>query len=270
MSDLSNPDYLLTDQYKDSSNLNARIQLHERFSINQYGWHLWLFEQLNLPPTCRILELGCGSGTLWLKNRERIPAGWDITLSDFSSGMLQDVQRNLSICEHPFHYEQVNAQSIPFPDESFDAVIANHMLYHVPSRAKAYSEVTRVLVPDGLFYAAANGHDHLKELADLGRRFDRTAYEVGLEIDAGVISDRFTLENGQEELSRWFSSVTLQHYEDGLIVTELDPLLDWATSWAKPVLGDRFEDFKQFLVNEFTSQNEIRVTKDAGILEARK
>jgi hypothetical protein len=41
VSKVSNQEYLLTRQYKDESNLNARIQLHARFSTNKYGWHRW-------------------------------------------------------------------------------------------------------------------------------------------------------------------------------------------------------------------------------------
>jgi len=126
MSKLSDQKYLLTEQYKNASNLNARFQLHERFSTNKYGWHRWVFDQLHLPPSCRILELGCGPGYLWLKNNDRIPDGWEITLSDFSPGMLQEAQQNLSPSDHPFTFEVIDAQSIPFADESFDAIIANH------------------------------------------------------------------------------------------------------------------------------------------------
>ena len=41
-------------------------------------------------------------------------------------------------------FEEIDAQSIPFEDETFDAVIANHMLYHVPDRPKAIGRNKRV------------------------------------------------------------------------------------------------------------------------------
>ncbi|MFC1976370.1 MerR family transcriptional regulator, partial [Chloroflexota bacterium] len=81
MSKLSDQTYLLTEQYQNASNLNARIQLHARFSVNKYDWFLWVFDHLNLAPDSRILELGCGPANLWRKNLEGIPPGWDITLS---------------------------------------------------------------------------------------------------------------------------------------------------------------------------------------------
>ncbi|HKI53048.1 MAG TPA: hypothetical protein VJ987_02910, partial [Anaerolineales bacterium] len=61
MSKFTDQNYLKTDQYKDSTNLNARVELHNRFSTNQYGWFNWVFDALmNLPANAKILELGCG------------------------------------------------------------------------------------------------------------------------------------------------------------------------------------------------------------------
>lgn len=59
-------------QYRDASNLNARIALHERFSTNPHPLLRWLFDRLELPPEGRILEIGCGTGKLWVENLERI------------------------------------------------------------------------------------------------------------------------------------------------------------------------------------------------------
>jgi len=76
MSIFSDPTYLLTQQYQNASNLDARIQLHLRFSVNAYGWQRWVFDQLvNLPDNAHILELGCGSAKLWAENLTRIPVG---------------------------------------------------------------------------------------------------------------------------------------------------------------------------------------------------
>ena len=70
--------YLRTEQYRDASNLNARIALHVRFATKTYGWHRWIFDQFALSPHAHILELGCGTGCLWLQNLDRTPAGWAI------------------------------------------------------------------------------------------------------------------------------------------------------------------------------------------------
>src|SRR5688572_29593385 len=138
MSRFTDRQYLTKDQYKDAGNLNARIELHRRFSTNPYGWFNWVFDTLvQLPPDAKILELGCGSAELWMNIADKIPANWDITLSDLSQGMLDAARSNLAVIRGNFKFEQIDAQSIPHKDASFDAVIANHMLYHVPQRPKA-------------------------------------------------------------------------------------------------------------------------------------
>ena len=161
----------LRTQYRDATNLSARINLHARFSTNAYGWHRWVFDQFEPRPHWRVLELGCGPGTLWLKNRDRLPEDWDIMLSDFSPGMLEEARRKLASLPHPFAFRQMDAQAIPLPDASLDAVIANHMLYHIPDRQKAFAEIRRVLKPGGRLYAATNGHNHLRELSAWQQQF---------------------------------------------------------------------------------------------------
>ena len=54
----------LTEQYRNAANLDARIDLHSRFSTNPLNWYRWLFDHLALPEGARVLELGCGPAKL--------------------------------------------------------------------------------------------------------------------------------------------------------------------------------------------------------------
>jgi GNAT superfamily N-acetyltransferase len=80
------------EQYRTTQNLDARIRLHQRFSMNAYGWLPWVFDQLELPPDAWVLEVGCGTGQLWTENRDRVPPGWHIVLTDRSPGMAQQTR----------------------------------------------------------------------------------------------------------------------------------------------------------------------------------
>ena len=60
-------------------------------------------------------------------------------------------------------FRQVDIQDIPYPDDSFDVVIANMMLYHVPDLRKGLTEVRRVLKPGGSFYCATTGTHGIAE-----------------------------------------------------------------------------------------------------------
>jgi ubiquinone/menaquinone biosynthesis C-methylase UbiE len=256
---ISNQTYL-REQYKNAANLNDRIQLHVRFSTNRYDFHMWVFDQLKLAPDSRVLELGCGPGSLWRPNLARIPAGWQITLSDFSPGMLAEARTNLASA-HAFALEQADAQALPFADASFDAVIANHMLYHVPDRPKAFAEIRRVLRPGGRFYAATNGENHLREMHELVQQFDPSIN----------LWNRMTfrLENGAAELEPLFSHVLLHRYESALVVTEAEPLVAFVASMiGMELAGARRDAFTQLVEQRIAADGAIHITKDTGLFEA--
>lgn len=259
MSNMADQTYL-REQYKNAANLNDRIQLHQRFSTNHYDFHMWVFDQLKLAADSRVLELGCGPGSLWRPNLARIPAGWQIMLTDFSPGMLAEARANLADAG-PFTFEQADAQAIPFADASFDAVIANHMLYHVPDRPKAFAEIRRVLRPAERFYAATNGENHLREMYELVQQFDST-----MELWNRMT---FRLEAGTVELTPFFPHVLLHRYESALIVTEAKPLVAFvASTIGAELTGARRAEFTQLVEERIAADGAIQITKDTGLFEA--
>ena len=262
MPNLTDSNYLLNDQYKDSTNLDARVQLHLSFSTNPYGWNRWYFDQLYLPPDAQLLELGCGPGYLWRDNVDRLSADWNITLSDFSPGMVEQARRNLATDSHPFDFQRIDAQSIPFNDDHLDAVIANHMLYHVPDRLRALVEMRRVLKVGGKVYLATNGQRHLRELYALMQRFD-SASTFGWR---GQTHELFSLDNGQVELELIFQNVEVRRYEDALVVTKATPLVDYIMSMSssEPAQARR-QELQHFIEHEVTTNGPINITKDSGI-----
>ena len=217
------PEYLKNEQYSSSSNLRARISLHELFSTNPHGWHRWVFDRLRLPDAPAVLDIGCGSAALWRKNLERIPPGWTVVLADFSEGMLGDAVAALGEGAERFTTVACEAQALPFRDEMFDTVIANHMLYHVPNRPAALSEMRRVLRSDGTFFASTVGLDHMQEVDRIvaWRRPGCSEFET---------ASKFGLENGAEQLRHHFAALRVDTYDDSLEVTDVAPLLDYIRS----------------------------------------
>jgi ubiquinone/menaquinone biosynthesis C-methylase UbiE len=262
MPTISDQTYLLNDQYKDAAKLDARVQLHLLYSSNKYGWQQWCFDQYVLPAEATVLELGCGPAHLWKSNLDRLPAGWRITLSDFSAGMLEQAQRNLGERSSAFRFEIVDAQAIPFEANTFDAVIANHMLYHVPDRAQALSEMRRVLKPAGKLYLATNGLTHLDELYDLQRRFD-PAVDFGWSRRA---HETFSLDTGGVEVAQFFAEVHTVRYEDELNVTAAEPLVHYILSMAvTPEAQNRQEELRQFIERELAEHGVIHIGKESGM-----
>ena len=250
------------DQYRDASNLNRRIALHADYSTNRYGWQRWVFDQLSFGEDCRILELGCGPGLLWKGNRDRIAPGWDIVLSDLFPGMVEEAQRNLGDIGNTITFAVVDAQAIPFPDYHFDAVIANHMLFHVPDKPQAFSEIRRVLKIGGTLYATTNGSDHLQELYELRERFG-----LGVGPTSHLSPESFTLENGFEQLVPWFSNISVDRYEDALCVTEVEPLIAYIRSGlgSSPEVDDKLSKMTQFIAECLSQNSSVFIRKSAGM-----
>ena len=266
MSKFTDQEYLKTDQYKDSSNLDARVEIHKRFSTNPYGWFNWVFDTLlKLPANAKILELGSGPAYLWKECANRIPTGWDIALSDLSSGMVDAAWRNLVVTGRNFKFKEIDAQSIPFEGETFDAVIANHMLYHVPDRPKALKEIRRVLKSDGHLFATTIGQNHLKEIANW-------IQQVNPGTDFISFGSPFTLENGLEQLKQFFAQVTLSRYPDSLQVTEVKPIIAFilSTSHATEIVEEEFAKLETELEKELKKKNKIFIQKDSGLFESEK
>lgn len=264
VSRLTDQEYLRKEQYADAANLQARLQLHQRFSTNPYNWFLWVFDHLDLPDSARILEIGSGSGDLWAKNADRLPAGWGVILSDFSAGMASEAQHNTKSIPHPFQLGILDAQAIPFPAETFEAVIANHILPHVPNLEKGISEIHRVLKPKACLYAATSGITHLQELYELINQFDPS-------IKSSSQTLPFNLENGREHLRRLFPEVEMGIYEDSLRVTEAEPLCAYILSMMTvDIKGEQEKRLHQFIASELRRQGVIHISKKPGLFIAKK
>ncbi len=265
----TNQEYLLKEQYRDSSKLKARLELHARFSTSKCSFSSWVFDQIEKKESLRILEVGCGDGVFWSDNIQRVLPNWDITLSDFSGGMVKDAGQKLRGYENRFQFMVADVQAIPFEQGTFDLVLANHMLYHVPEREKALSHIHRVLKPGGTLIATTNGRNHLVEFKELLKSFDSR-------IDMFVTQNftEFGLENGSKQLSKYFPTVTRLRFDDALAVTEVQPLVDYVLSSrsnAKSILtGETLEKFYLFLESKLNSEEVIRFRKDSGLFKAIK
>lgn len=261
---VTNSVYLRNEQYRDDANLSARIDLHRRFTTNDYGWYRWVFDHFDVPADARVLEVGCGPGNLWHENRERVPSAWRITLTDLSPGMVEASRQRLAGMPQ-VTLQVADAHQLPFADAAFDAVIANHMLYHVPDLSRALSEIRRVLRPGGWLYAATNGDQHLRELDEL---LERHAPEAERNADAR----RFGLENGAELLRPFFAEITRDDYPDQLAVTKVEPLLAYLLSTsAKPHLSaERLARIEAEVAARITADGSFTVTKANGLFQGRR
>jgi ubiquinone/menaquinone biosynthesis C-methylase UbiE len=185
-----------------------------------------------------------------------------VILSDFSIGMVSEARN--SLMDRQFSFAVCDVGAIPHDDNYFDAIIANHFLYHVRDRVSALKEIRRVLKLGGRFYATTVGDTHLGELSELVRRFHTPARKFIPETLA------FTLDNGKSQLASVFPEVRVMRQNNDLKVTEVEPLANYILSCIDYGIDtDQRDDLFSFIQLELRQNNsEIFIHKDSGLFEA--
>lgn len=266
MKDLTDRAYLREEQYRDGRNLDARVRLHQQFSVHTGSLNRWLFEHTPAEAARHVLELGCGPGHFWRETRDLRPPAWRVVCTDLSPGMVAEARRELN-SEAGLRFAAADAQALPFPDGCFDLVLANFMLYHVPDRPRALAEVRRVLRPGGQFAAATVGRGHMGGLRELVQRF-----VPDLPPEVLAQSQHFLLENGAEQLAPFFADIRLERQPNALHVTETEPLVDYVLSlWGyREALIGREQAFAAFVADEIARSGAIHIAKETGLLLGRR
>jgi SAM-dependent methyltransferase len=259
-------EYLREHQYKDPTNLNARIALHAKYSRADEPWYPWLAGRIEWPEGGEVLEVGCGSGALWVNIASLLP-DLRLTLTDLSDGMVEAATRAVAVLDgiEIVEARACDVQELPFADGAFDVVVANHMLYDVPDPARAAAEFARVLRPDGALMAATNGPRHLDTVADLSRR--------GLGWSSLDFGDRrFGMSNGATILGTGFGSVEWQHHPSTMVCTDPDDVFAFiASSTAgQEASPEQRLALKGAIEERFRQGNgALTVTTEAGCFVAR-
>ncbi|GAB4056477.1 class I SAM-dependent methyltransferase [Catellatospora paridis] len=237
-----------------TGNLTARIALHA-YGTNPQNWFAWLGERL--PLRGDVLEVGAGTGKLWTHVDH---AGLDLTLTDFSPAMCEQLRTVPGT-----HVRQCDATELPFADASFDAVVANHMLYHLDDPAAALREFRRVLRPGGKVAVAVNGSDHLAELNTLGPAIGRP------ELTLHATQNDFTAQTGPAYLADHFTGVTVERYHCDLDVPAAEPILAYLASLAgEPLTREQRSAARDLVQTRIDAEGGFHVRKHTVLITASR
>ncbi len=263
-------DILTKEAYATDEQLATRIRTHELYTRPKVDFPKWVIDSHAWRGDEWVLDIGSGPGTYFALVQERAPHGRHIA-GDLSLGMARLARQNPNASQ--IDVLNLDAQALPFADQMFDVVLANHMLYHVPDVPLALSEIRRVLKPDGCLIAATNSTDNMPEFDTLARR---ACTLLGFpRADFGPEHRRFALENGAQLLAHEFRAVARCDLPSALHFNNADPVvayLDSVRALRAPQLPSEisWDEFMAVMEKQITRlirrDGELQVQKLAGVL----
>jgi ubiquinone/menaquinone biosynthesis C-methylase UbiE len=258
-------------QYCTDELLRLRQDIHERFSVPAVDFPAWVLGHVQWRGNEAVLDVGTGSGFYHERLCACAPQARFVGL-DHSAGMLR---------QHPAApaLALADATRLPFADRTFDVVMANHMLYHVPDMDSALTEMKRVLKRDGLLLTATNSYNTMPEFTALFRRAVMLLSNPGTPYTQPLtpVHYPYALENGARQLSRHFFAVVRYDLPQMLVFRSPEPALSYFASWRsmrEPLLPEevRWDDvmllMREQIERQLDGAGELVVNKISGALLA--
>jgi SAM-dependent methyltransferase len=214
----------IRDMYASQDSWRTRKEIHDRYTVPPRDMILWALGCVRWRGDEVVLDVGCGPGRWYQPLKERCPKVIYYGL-DFFPRMIDSHPASLTL-------NIADAQYLPFPDHTFDVVMANHMLFHVPDPERAVREFRRVLKPAGLVLATTNSVHNMPELQALLRRAVTLLAPPGVTNPRAPVqhTDLFSLESGTRILSRYFYAVVRHDLPGNLVFTNAEPIITYIQS----------------------------------------
>ena len=127
--------------------------------------HAALLDQAELPPRCRVLDVGCGTGTLAVTIKRQYP-GVEVVALDPDAKALARAQRKAARAGVTIRFDRGFSDALPYEDGTFSRVFSSLMFHHLrrSERQSTLAEIRRVLEPGGrlefLDISSSGSHVH--------------------------------------------------------------------------------------------------------------
>jgi demethylmenaquinone methyltransferase/2-methoxy-6-polyprenyl-1,4-benzoquinol methylase len=104
-----------------------------------------------IKPGDNVLEVGCGTGTLTLAAKRKAGPSGKVCGIDIIPGMIERSRQKAARAGLDVDFGPGSIEAIPFPDNTFDAVMCSFMIFHMSDevRRRGIAEIHRVLKPEG-------------------------------------------------------------------------------------------------------------------------
>lgn len=264
-------DILTRQAYATDDHLSTRIRIHDQYSVPRINFAEWVLSRVRWRGDETVLDVGSGPGGYFAETRARIPNG-RLVAGDLSFGMARQAAKHAKAGA----IFNADVQRLPFADDTFDVVLANHMLFHVPDLDAALTEIHRVLKPTGTMIASTNSTYNMPELDQLVRRAYGLLGARGVDPEPDPVTG-FSLEEGAMYAARYFFAVARYDLPGAFVFPTAQPVIDYMNS-ARAIREPRlprgiiWEDFISVLndqvrrmINHF---GELVISKLSGVIVA--
>jgi len=210
--------------YKDESLLAKRKALY-RYTEPHCETSTEVLALLDITPGLMVLDTGCGTGDVILKAAEDQSEATFIGI-DISLGIIREAQKTAALKHLPAYFLSGDIQQLNFDLNTFDRVLALHMLYHVPDMNLAVQELRRVLKDNGVCIVSLNSIESKPFL-----RMIKVKAAAILGCDQYPdMTVRLNIENGCELLREYFDQVETKLYESVITLNNPQPYIDYVDS----------------------------------------
>lgn len=276
MTDSNASKWHIRHDYMDSHAVEIRRKTDENYSVPMVNFAAWLVSKhKHWRGDEVLLDINPTDGTFFDLIDSLMPDGMYVA-TDISSAMLRSSFR------HPLSQDinfSIYDSTLPFADNSFDIIMANHVLFHFDDTDAILQELARVLKDDGILFAATDSQYTMGEFDTLTRRALTMLGKPPRSNDIyyGRFIEPFALESGASQLAHWFRAVARYELPSSLVFTDPRPVVEFLNSH-RPVLeptlpdGINWDDYIAImgdqvrrLINHF---NELTVNRQSGVLLA--
>ena len=210
--------------YASDRNLRIQDETLAKYCVPRIDYVRWTLDTVDWEGDEVILDIGAGRGSHYACLMQEQP---NITYYAL------DLSPNL-LLNHPCAADRLalgDGMQLPYADDSFDIVMANHVLYHLADIEAGVAEIKRVLKPDGRMLAATDSLQTLPELQVLIRRAIVLLSTNGAQVHPPTLPcDTFALENGTRMLARHFYAVVRHDLPCQLKFDDVEPAMEYLDS----------------------------------------
>jgi SAM-dependent methyltransferase len=252
-------------QYGDAERLRVRYETHRLYSASPDNFRTWVIDHLDVRPGLGVLDVGCGPGTY---HSGLLALGARVAACDFSAGMLEEALAARRRNRYDVALAQATAEALPFGDATFERVMANHMLYHVPDIPRALREMRRVARAGARIVLATNSGEKSRMFV----LHEQAARDCGF-TPVEMASARFTLDD-LPLVQSVFPNARVFLKENAFVFPSAEPALRYYASYPVDEVAERRDDgshreplmrrMRELVDDVIAREGEFRSQKDAG------